>query len=112
MIVCGGLAGSVSMIVCQEGNFVPSVDYMLVADRVHSDPETGKQHILGAGCDRITAGEVPTAQGVGVALRLTHTRAECGREHRIELIFQNEDGGRVVEVHGAYTPQRPEAGSQ
>jgi uncharacterized protein DUF6941 len=48
---------------------------------------------------------VPTGQNVGLLLRVAFTRNECGRPHRLEVIFQDIDGQRLTHVTAVFTPE-------
>lgn len=85
---------------------MPDVDFMVICDHVRMDG--GVLHILAAGIDRIHAPSVPTQAAIGIALRLSLTRAECGRSHRIELIFQSEDGDQLLQFSAAFSSDYPE----
>jgi hypothetical protein len=79
---------------------MPEVDFMILCDYVRAD--NGILHIIAGGIDHVTAATVPSAQNVGIALRLTLTRAECDRTHDLELIFQNQDGHRFVQIRATF----------
>lgn len=85
---------------------MPAVDYAIICDHVRV--EGALAHMIAGGIDTIFAPAVPTAQSVGVCVRLTFTRAECGRPHRLELIFQNADGGRLAHITATAVPGYPE----
>jgi Family of unknown function (DUF6941) len=85
---------------------VPELDYALVCDYVRA--EGGLAHVISAGVDTIWTAEVPTGQNVGLLISLLFTRNECGRPHRLEVIFQDEDGERLAQISGAIEPQWPE----
>jgi hypothetical protein len=55
--------------------------------------------------DTIAAPTVPTGQNVGLLLRLTFTRNECDRPHRLEAIFQDIDGERLATIQAVITPE-------
>jgi hypothetical protein len=81
---------------------VPEVDFMALCDYAQGDH--GKLYIVGAGIDTVTVASLPAQVNVAVALRLTFTRGEVGRPHRVELLLQDEDGGRVLDLNGTVTP--------
>ncbi len=81
------------------------LDFMVLGDFVRAD--NGVLHIVAAGIDQIVVENVPTAQTIGVGIRLLFTRNECDREHILELIFQDEDGHRLVELSLPMTPGVP-----
>lgn len=85
---------------------MPDVDFMVVCEHVRQ--EGGVLHMLAAGLDQIGIPAVPSGCNLGVGLRLTLTRAECGREHEVELIFQNEDGLRLSMVSGRFSADYPD----
>jgi hypothetical protein len=82
---------------------VPQLDYAVLADYVR--PEGGLAHGLGLGIDTIYAPDVPTGQNVGLLARLTFSRQECGRQHRLEVIFQDQDGERLAEINATTQPE-------
>jgi hypothetical protein len=82
---------------------MPELDYALLCDYVRA--EGGIAHMIGAGLDTIMAPQVPTGQNLGVVLRVAFARAECGRPHRIEIIFQGEDGERHAVVNAVVEPK-------
>ena len=82
---------------------MPELDYGLICDYVRA--EGGIAHVISAGIDTIWANEVPAGQNIGLLMRFTFTRNECGREHRIEVIFQDADGERLAQIAAAVTPQ-------
>jgi hypothetical protein len=73
---------------------MPELDYAVLGDYVRA--EAGIAHVIAAGIDTIWSAEVPTGRNVGLLLRITFTRNECGRLHRIEIIFQDTDGARLI----------------
>lgn len=81
---------------------MPELDYALLCDYVRVDH--GLAHVVAAGIDTISAPELPTSQNVGLLMRLTFSRNECGRQHRVEAIFQDADGERLAVVDGSLTP--------
>lgn len=87
---------------------MPTLDFMILCDYVHLDNQTQKLYVLGAGIDQVTAGTLPTSHNAGLALRLFLTRAECGRRHPVEVIFQEEDGNRPIEIRSDIEANVPE----
>jgi hypothetical protein len=85
---------------------MPEVDFMILCDYVR--PEGGIMHILGGGIDKIDLGTFPAVHNIGIAIRLTMTRAECGRTHEIELVFQDTDGRRMVGFSGSFNAIYPD----
>jgi hypothetical protein len=81
---------------------VPELDYALLCDFVRVD---GVAHVIGAGIDTVYAQEVPTGHNLGFLARLTFTRNECGRPHRVEIVFQDEDGKRLTQIQGVLQPE-------
>ncbi len=86
---------------------MPEVDFMVVCDYVRGEGG-GVLHMVAAGVDRITPSVVPAAHNLGVAIRLNMTRAECDRQHELQLIFQDEDGGRLMELNAEFSAPYPE----
>jgi hypothetical protein len=83
---------------------MPKLSYAFLADHVRA--EGGIAHIIGAGIDTVWATKVPTGQNLGIVARLAFTHQECGRPHRVEIIFQNEDGVRLAQIQAIVTPER------
>ncbi len=82
---------------------MPELDYAVLCDYVRA--EGGLAHMIAAGIDTIFAPEVPAGQNLGFLMRIAFARTECGRPHRVEVIFQDEDGERLAEISGALSPQ-------
>jgi len=81
---------------------VPELDYALLAEYVRI--EGGVAHVLSAGIDTIIAPTVPTGENIGLLFRLGFTRQECDRPHRVEILFQDEDGVRHAQISTVVTP--------
>jgi len=84
---------------------MPEIDFMVLSDYVRA--EGGVLHIIAGGVDRIQVPSVPTAHNIGVAIRLSMTRNECDRRHRLELIFQNQDGQRLMDFRAEFGATYP-----
>lgn len=84
---------------------MPVLDYAVLCDYVRA--EGGIAHAIAAGIDTIWTQEVPAGQNVGLLMRVSFTRNECGRPHRAEVIFQDEDGERLAQIMGVVEPQWP-----
>ena len=85
---------------------MPVLDYAVLCDYVRV--EGGLAHVIAAGIDTILKDEVPSGQNVGLLMRVGFTRNECGRPHRVEVIFQDEDGERLAQIVGVVQPEWPE----
>jgi hypothetical protein len=85
---------------------VPVLDYALLCDYVRA--EGGLAHVIAAGIDTVWTQDVPAGQNVGLLMRVSFTRNECGRQHRVEVIFQDEDGERLAQIMGVVSPEWPE----
>lgn len=81
---------------------MPELDFALLADYVRVDG--GIAHVVGAGIDSVLVPQVPTGHNVGLLFRVEFTRNECGRPHRLEVIFQGEDGRRLAHLTSVVTP--------
>jgi hypothetical protein len=81
---------------------MPDLDFAFLCDYVRA--EGGVAHVIAAGVDTVYAPAVPTAANLGILLRLTFTRNECGRPHRLEIIIQDIDGVRVAQLSGVLSP--------
>jgi hypothetical protein len=81
---------------------MPELDFMVTADYVRA--EGGMLHMIAAGVDTMFVPGVPTARPVGVGLRILIDVAEAQQQHHVELIYQDEDGRRLLQVTGALGP--------
>jgi hypothetical protein len=81
---------------------MPELDFALLSDYVRA--EAGIAHVIAAGIDTVRAPTVPTGQNLGLVFRILFSRTECGRPHRLEVIFQDEDGSRLAAISSAITP--------
>ena len=81
---------------------VPRLDYALVCDFVPA--EGGLAHVIAAGIDTISKEDVPSGQNVGLVLRVNFARSERGRSHRVEVLFQDEDGTRLAQIEAVVQP--------
>lgn len=84
---------------------MPEVDYAFLCDYVRA--EGGIAHVIAAGIDTVYHAEVPAGNNLGLLIRATFTRNECGRDHKIELIFQDEDGERLTQLQASVRPEWP-----
>ncbi len=82
---------------------MPELQYAVLADHVRVQDNLG--YVIAAGIDRIHVAEVPAVQDVGVLLSIAYSRAECGRPHRIEVLFQGTDGEELVRITGTGAPE-------
>jgi hypothetical protein len=82
---------------------MPDLDFAILADRVSTEAQ-GVGYVMRGGVDTVTAPQVPFVQWVGLLFRVGFTRAECGRPHRFELIFQDEDGRRLMQAANVLEP--------
>jgi hypothetical protein len=82
---------------------MPDLDYAVLCDYVRA--EGGIAHVIAAGIDTLYADEVPGGRNVALLMRVGFARSECGRPHRIEVIFQGEDGDRLSHITGVTEPQ-------
>lgn len=83
---------------------MPELKYALLADFVRSE-EGGVAHVISAGIDTVFVPAVPTGQNIGLLFRVEFTRNECGRPHRLEVIFQDIDGHRLAHLNSVVTPE-------
>jgi hypothetical protein len=82
---------------------VPELDYALLCDFVRS--EGGIAHVISAGIDTVFQDEVPAAQNLGLLMRIGFAHVECGRPHRLEITFQDEDGARLTHLQTVIQPE-------
>lgn len=81
---------------------MPEVDYAFLCDHVRA--EGGLAHVIAAGIDTIYQEQVPSVANFGLLTRITYTRAECGRPHRLEAILADTDGNRIAHLQAITTP--------
>ncbi len=74
--------------------YVPDLDFALIAEYVKL--EQGLAHVVAGGMDTIRTTDMPIGHNIGLLLRISFDRFECNRPHRVEVIVQDEDGGRLV----------------
>lgn len=86
---------------------MPELDVALVADYVHA--EGGVAYVTRGCIDTVTAAAVPSVRNVGLLFRVGFAHSECGRTHRIEVLFQGEDGERLAAVDTSVRPQWSDA---
>lgn len=86
---------------------MPELDLALIADYVHA--EGGVAYVMRGCIDTVTTPEVPTGRNVGFLFRIAFARSECERPHRIEVLFQGEDGERLMHVQTVVTPEWDES---
>ena len=60
--------------------------------------------MIAAGVDTITLPQVPGVANLGLLVRVSYTRSECGRAHRIEAILADTDGERIAHLQAIGTP--------
>lgn len=82
---------------------MPEVDYALFCDYVRVDG--GVAHLIGAGIDTLYLAQVPSVANLGLLVRVTFTRSESSRPHRVEAILADTDGNRVVQLQAINTPE-------
>jgi hypothetical protein len=80
---------------------MPELDYAFMCDYVRS--EGGLVHVLGGGIDTLYLPQVPVVANLGLVVRITFTRTECGRPHRIEAILADTDGERLAHLQSTPT---------
>jgi hypothetical protein len=81
---------------------LPELDYALLCDYVRA--EGGIAHVIAAGIDTTILPQVPGAANLGLLVRLTFTRGECDKPHRLEAILAETDGEPVARINGVITP--------
>jgi len=82
---------------------MPTLAYAVLADFVRA--EGGLAHLIAAGIDTVGARQVPTGQNLGLLAGVRFTRAECGRPHRFEVLFSDEDGAVLTRGTGIIVPE-------
>ena len=81
---------------------MPELDYAVLCDHVRV--EGGVAHIISAGTEVARGSSAPLGLNMGVVLAVMFKRNECGRPHRVELHFQDEDGQHLMELQVVITP--------
>jgi len=81
---------------------MPTLAYALLGDYVRA--EGGIAHVIAAGIDTIVAPQLPTGQNLALVANVRFTRAECGRPHRVEIIFTESDGEHLFRGSSVMTP--------
>lgn len=84
---------------------MPGLDYAFVCDYVRA--EHGLAHAIAAGIDTFFHPQVPAGSNFGLLLRATFSRNECGRNHTLEVIFQDADGERLAQIQAGVRPEWP-----
>lgn len=82
---------------------MPDLDLALIADYV--SVEGGVAYVMRGCIDTVTSPDAPTARNVGLLFRVEFSRNECGRPHRIEVLFQGEDGERLMDLQTVISPE-------
>ena len=82
---------------------MPELDYAMLAEHVRIDH--GVAYILAGGWDGIEINEIPMATTINLLVRIGFFRAECGREHRVEVLVQDEDGSRMFQLNRTLKPE-------
>jgi hypothetical protein len=82
---------------------LPELDYALLCDYVRTE-QTGVAHVIAASVDTVTLPQVPGAANLGLLVRLTFTRGECDKPHRLEAILAQTDGEPTAKINGVITP--------
>ena len=62
-------------------------------------------HIIGGGWNGIETSEMPISTNISLLVRIGFDRAECGRPHRVEVLVQDEDGGRLFHLTRTIKPE-------
>ncbi len=81
---------------------MPSLDFALIAEHVRV--EKNLAYVIAGGTDVITVSQLPIGINLGLLLRISSKRAECGRLHRVEVLVQDEDGERLIHLTATGTP--------
>lgn len=83
---------------------MPKLDFALIAEYVRV--EQNLAYLIAGGIDLITTSldDLPTGINIGLMLRVSFDRTECGRPHRVEVVFQDEDGDRLSHLTTTGTP--------
>ena len=81
---------------------MPSLDFALIAEHVRVEQDLA--YLIAGGTDMITTPKLPVGINLGLLLRVSFERAECGRLHRVEVMVQDEDGERLIHLAATGTP--------
>lgn len=82
---------------------MPQLDYAILCEHVRVDTDN-LAHMIAGGMDTVWVERLPIGQNVGLLLKLSFTRNECDRPHRMEIVFQTEDGERLVQIAATVVP--------
>ena len=87
------------------------IEFTFLADAAQASTD-GKLHVLGAGIDRLLAGQFPAVHpAITLVLKLRLHAAECDRPHNLEVELWDPDGSAVgVKVEAQFSAARPLAG--
>lgn len=85
---------------------MPELDFMVIADYVRA--EGGMLHMIAAGVDTMLVPSLPAVRPVGVGARILIDVAEARERHHVELIYQDEDGHRLLQVSAGFGPVGPD----
>lgn len=86
---------------------MPNLDYAFLCD--HARVDGGLAHAIGISMDTTYVPQVPIGYNLGLLARLEFTNGECGRPHRIEVLFQDTDGQTLADIQAVVTPEaRPD----
>lgn len=81
------------------------IDYLLVADR--ADVVGGKLYMMGGGWDRIQPPDFPFTLMLGVAVGIRVPYQETEDPHKIRVVLEGADGGKLVEIEAELATGRP-----
>lgn len=84
---------------------MPELDFALVCDFVRLESKSSVANVVGGGIDTIIVEELPAGQSMGLWNRVLFTRSECDREHRFEVVAQDADGARLLEIRSLISPR-------
>ena len=84
---------------------MPGIDYALLADFVRV--EGGTAHLVAAGIDTVYSETVPVGQNLGLLARLTFTKEDGSKAHKVEILFRDPQNNPLVRLEAQVTVARP-----
>lgn len=84
---------------------MPEADFVVLCQAARG--EGNMISLLGGPIDTVNLGQVPAQIPLALVARFLWTAGEVDREHRGEILFQDEDGQRLISAEFRVRPERP-----
>jgi hypothetical protein len=84
---------------------VPSIDYLLLADR--AEALNGKLYMMGGGWDRLAIGDFNQPVLICIALGIAVPWNATNRQHTLTLHIEDADGKSIAQVNAGFVAGRP-----